>query len=161
MIDACGAVFGGAPSDILNTLFFLRDPLQSVRKFPQFAKKGRDSAFGRRFVAVEDWLGTGPRLAAPAARTLFIDWGLDDDLSKGRWRVGSERIEARRITTPGLVIASGSDTVAPYESVSAAAKALPAARLLRPSGGHVGMVVGRLAEEELWDPLAAFLHEAD
>ena len=157
LIDACGAVFGGAPSDILNTLFFLRDPLQATRKFPRFAEKGRESGFGRMFVAVEDWLGTGPRLAAPAARTLFLEWALDDALSQGRWRVGGERIEGRRISTPALVVASSSDTVAPFDSAAAAAKALANAKLLKPSGGHVGMVVGSRAETELWDPLAAFL----
>lgn len=157
LIDACGAVFGGAPSDILNTLFFLRDPLQAARKFPRFAQKGRDGAFGRMFVAVEDWLGTGPRLAGPAARTLFLDWALDDALSRGRWSVGGERIEGRRIKAPALVVASASDTVAPFESASVAAKALANARLLKPTGGHVGMVVGSRAEAELWDPLAAFL----
>lgn len=157
LIDACGAVFGGAPSDILNTLFFLRDPLQAVRKFPGFARKGRDSAFGRMFVAVEDWLGEGPRLSAPAARTLFLDWALDDDLSQGRWRVAGERFDPGKIKAPALVVASRSDTVAPYESASAAAKALPSARLITPSGGHVGMVVGSRARAELWEPVAEFL----
>lgn len=159
LIDACGAVFGGAPSDILNTLFFLRDPLQAVRKFPRFSQKGRDSGFGRMFVGVEDWLGTGPRLAAPAARTLFLDWALDDTLSRGRWRVGGERVDARRIETPALVIASTPDTVAPFTSAKPAADALPNAQLLKPSGGHVGMVVGSRAQSELWDPAAAFLRE--
>ena len=157
LIEACGAVFGGAPSDILNTLFFLRDPLQAARKFPRFAQKGRNSGFGRMFVAVEDWLGTGPRLAAPAAKTLFIDWALDDDLARGRWRVAGDRIDARRIDKPALVIASAPDTVAPLESAVPAAEALPQGGLLKPSGGHVGMVVGSRAERELWDPVAAFL----
>lgn len=160
LIDACAAVFGGVPSDILNTLFFLRDPLQAVRKFPSYAQKGRNSALGRRFVAVEDWLGAGPRLAGPAARTLFIDWSLDDALTGGRWRVGGARFDPRAVTAPTLVVASTVDTVAPFDSVAAAAEALPNAQLLKPRGGHVGMIVGRDAETELWDPIAAFFRDA-
>lgn len=160
LIDACGAVFGGVPSDLLNTLFFIRDPLQAARKFPDFARKGRESAYGRRFVAVEDWLNNGPRLAAPAARTLLIDWSFDNRLAQGRWRAEGERIAPRRIAVETLVIASRTDTVAPFAAAAAAARALPNARLLTPRGGHVGMVVGRRAEAELWDPLAAFLRGA-
>ncbi|MEL6977528.1 MAG: alpha/beta fold hydrolase [Pseudomonadota bacterium] len=159
LIEACGAVFGGVPSDILNTLFFLRDPLQATRKFPQFAKKGRNSDVGRRFVAIEDWLGHGPRLAAPAAKTLFLDWGLDDALYHGRWIAEGALFQPRAAAAPALVIASASDTVAPYDSVAAAADALPNARLLKPGGGHVGMLVGRGAEAALWDPVAAFFRD--
>lgn len=157
LIDACGAVFGGVPSDLLNTLFFIRDPLQATRKFPAFARKGRRSAHGRRFVAVEDWLNQGPRLAAPAARTLLLDWSFDNHLARGLWRVEGRKVSPRQVTAPTLVIASKADTVAPYAAASAAAQALPNARLHMPSGGHVGMVIGGRAEEDLWDPLAAFL----
>ena len=157
LIAACGAVFGGVPPDLLDLLFFARDPLQALRKFPEFAGLDRDSARGRLFVAVEDWLNDGVRLAAPAARELFIDWGLDNAPMRGRWRVGGVAIRPDRLRLPALVAASRKDTITPFESALAAGQTLPEADVIEPRAGHVGMIVGRHAEEDLWDPLAAWL----
>lgn len=157
LIDACGAGFGGVPSDILNTLFFMRDPLQATRKFPLFARRGRRSPQGRLFMAVEDWLARGPRLAAPAAQTLFVDWGLNDALARGRWRLDGTVFRPEAVAARFLVVASAADTVAPLAAVTAAVDAFPQAELLQPSGGHVGMLVGGRAEAEVWDPIAKWL----
>lgn len=157
LIDACGAVFGGVPRDMLNLLFFLRDPLQALRKFPRFAAEDPGGEAARRFVAVEDWLNDGPRLAHLAARTLLIDWGFDDALAAGRWRVGGAPVRAEALQAPILAIASRADTLTPYDSAAALAVAAPRTRLLRPSAGHVGMIVGRRAEREVWDPVARWL----
>ncbi|MEL6317192.1 MAG: alpha/beta fold hydrolase, partial [Pseudomonadota bacterium] len=157
LIEACGAVFGGVPPDVLNTLFFLRDPLQAMRKFPGFARARRDSPRGRLFVAVEDWLNDGMRLAAPAARELLIGWLLENALMKGAWRVEGRPATAAQAPQPTLIIASGADTVTPERAALAAKGFAPRADALRPSGGHVGMLIGRRAEAETWDPLAAWL----
>lgn len=157
LFNACGAIFGGVPPDLLDLLFFSRDPLQMLRKFPTFAKLSRNSARGRLFVAVEDWLNDGVRLAAPAARELFIDWAIDNQPLRGQWRVDGTRIRPDQLRTPALVVASQQDTITPYASALSAHHMLPEADLIEPRAGHVGMIVGRHAEQDLWDPLANWL----
>ncbi|MEO1328722.1 MAG: alpha/beta fold hydrolase [Pseudomonadota bacterium] len=155
-IDASGAIFGGVPPDALNGLFFARDPLQALRKFPLYARVRRDSPQGRLFVAVEDWLNDGVRLASRAAREVLIDWMLDDALAKERWRVDGRPLRLREIAAPTLVVASEADTITLIDSARGVLYGLPNATLLKPRGGHVGMVVGRDAESGAWDPLAAW-----
>ncbi|MCI4664928.1 MAG: hypothetical protein MRY74_09425 [Neomegalonema sp.] len=156
LIGACGAVFGGVPADVLDTLFFLRDPLQSMRKFPAFGRRRTRRAPDRLFVAVEDWLNEGLRLAAPAAQTLFVEWGLDDALVRRRWRVAGRRVDLRDFAGPLMVLSSRADTVVPHESAEAALRRARGPELAHASGGHVGMIVGRRARNEVWDRLAAF-----
>ena len=157
LIAACGAVFGGLPADILNTLFFLRDPLQALRKFPTFRDKDVSSPSARLFVAVEDWLNDGVMLAPKVARTVFIDWSLDDALARGDWRVNDRAVTPRALTSDLLCVASRADTLVPYASATGLFADAPRARLLRPRAGHVGMIVGRTAEREVWDPVARWL----
>ncbi len=156
LIAACGAVFGGLPADVLDTLFFLRDPLQAMRKFPAFGRRRSRGASDRLFIAVEDWLNEGLRLAAPAATTLFLEWGLDDALVRRRWRVAGRRVDLRDFAGPVFILTSVSDTVVPNESAEAAMRRARAPELARASGGHVGMIVGRRADAEVWDRIAAF-----
>lgn len=157
LIQSCGAVFGGLPADVLDTLFFLRDPLQAMRKFPSFGRRRARGPKDRLFIAVEDWLNEGRRLAAPAAETLFIEWGLDDALMRGRWRVGGRRVDLRDVAAPVFILTSLADTVVPHESAEAAMRRARAPELARASGGHVGMIVSGRADTEVWDRLAAFI----
>lgn len=157
LIEACGAVFGGVPPELVNTLFLLRDPTQALRKFPQFATLRRNSARGRLFMAIEDWLNDGVRLAAPAARDLFLSWTGEDAVARGAWRVAGRPLALERITAPALVVGSANDTVTPEISTEGWTDRLRRAERLRPRGGHVAMLVGPKAETELWDPLAAWI----
>ncbi|MBX2855398.1 MAG: hypothetical protein KTR21_10435 [Rhodobacteraceae bacterium] len=159
IIGQCEAVFGAIPSDVLNTLFFALDPLQALRKFPGYAALDPESPQAQLFVAVENWLNDGVPLATPVARTLFVEWGMGDQLAEGGWRVSGVPVRPRDLPAPLLVIASPKDTVVPYASATAVLADAPGARLLRPSGGHVGMIVGGKAEVDLWDPLARWLRE--
>jgi polyhydroxyalkanoate synthase len=157
LLELFGALFGGVPADLLNSIFFLRDPLQAIRKFSRFTPERRKQPEGRLFVAVEDWLNDGMRLAAPAARTLFVDWGLDNSLLARRWPNATDPLDLGALGVPILVVASTRDTLTPFASASGALKAAPDADLLQPKAGHVGMVVGSAARSELWEPLARWL----
>lgn len=157
LLEACGAAFGGAPAELLNALFFLLDPLQAMRKFPVYARLSQTGRRARLFVAIEDWLNDGRRLAAPAARELLVDWALDNALAKGRWRPLGAAVRPSRLSQPLLVVASAADTITPEASALAAMAGAPDAERLAPSAGHVGMIVGRRAEAELWNPLAEWL----
>ena len=157
LITSCGEVFGGVPKDVLNTLFFMRDPLQALRKFPAFRTLDLATPRARLFVALEDWLNDGVLLVQDAARTLLIDWSLDDHLAGGRWIVAGEPLTVGALQTPILAVASKADTLVPYASATSLFADTPRAKLLRPTGGHIGMIVGRKAERELWDPLARWL----
>lgn len=157
-------VFGGVPPDLLNTIFFMNDPLQTMRKFPLAARIARRGPRERLFIAVEDWLNDGKLLSAPAAENLFIDWALDHQLASGAWRVdagaaGLREVRLGSLEAPILIAASRTDTLTPFASARGALMAARDARLIRPSGGHIGMIVGRRAEAELWDPLAAWVRE--
>lgn len=157
ILELFGALFGGVPADLLNSIFFLRDPLQAIRKFSRFTPARRNQTEGRLFVAVEDWLNDGMRLAAPAARTLFVDWGIDNALLNRRWPSPEDPLDLDALGIPVLVVASKRDTLTPFASACAALNGAPGAELLEPRAGHVGMVVGSSAKSELWTPLADWL----
>lgn len=155
-IMAMGAALGAVPADLAQLAFMGLDPLLFMRKFAALPTMGpRARQF---FVRVEDWLNAGPPLAAPAAAQLVLDWHLNNQTGRGTWQVAGQFIRPSALTQPLLVASAPRDRIVPPEC-SAPLAALAQTRL-SPDGGHIGMVIGRHAFAQLWDPLAAWLrHE--
>jgi polyhydroxyalkanoate synthase len=145
------------PVDALQAFFFALDPMQGWAKFRRFAELPAESEDALRFVALEDWANDGVALAGPVARECLTGWYLDNTPVKGEWRVGGLPVDPAAVAVPALVVLTARDRIVPPAAAAALARAMPSARTLTPRGGHVGMVVGRDAEAELWRPLASWL----
>ena len=140
---------GVLPMEALQVAFWSLDPDRTVRKFEEFATLEGDAAAS--FVALEDWANDGPPIGHAAAREMFEDLFGTDLPGSGRWRVGGKVIDPPALPCPLLNIVSTSDRIVPHASAMSAGERLDLAR------GHVGMVIGSRAKEELWQPLASWL----
>jgi polyhydroxyalkanoate synthase len=87
-------------------------------------------------------------------------WYMENRTARGAWMLDGAAVEPGAIAAPTLAFCSASDRIAPPPCAEALARAIPGARLRRPSTGHVGMIVGASAARQVWDPLARFLSEA-
>lgn len=163
-VAACAAVLerivsslGRLPVDALQALFLSLDPTQSWIKFRRFARMDQGSEEAELFVALEDWLNDGVPLAGPVARECLFGWYVENRTAAGGWEVAGVAVDPARIHAPALAVLPSQDRIVPPESAAGLAQALPAARILAPRAGHIGMVVGGRAETGLWSPLADWL----
>jgi polyhydroxyalkanoate synthase len=138
------------PIDVLQSFFFALDPMQSWVKFRRFAAFDPESEDARRFVALEDWANDGVPLAGPVARECLWGWYGANAPATGEWRVGGIAVDPGAVRARTLVVLTAQDRIVPPAAAAALANAMPSAQRLTPRGGHVGMVVGRSAEAELW-----------
>jgi polyhydroxyalkanoate synthase len=152
-----GGLLGGLPVELMQSLFAGIDPQGVARKFARFGELQPDAAEAEGFVAIEDWLNDGVPLGAGAAEDCLRGWYGENRPARGRWRIGGAAVLPERVGVPCLVAIPTRDRIVPPASAVALAARLPAATLLRPQGGHVGMVAGGRAREQLWTPLAAWL----
>ena len=156
-IAAMDQAFGAVPVSLFQMLFAFVNPIQAAVKFQRLARLDPAGEEALRFVALEDWLADGVPMSAPAARDLLVDWQLRDATARGEWRFLGAPVDPRRIHAPALVVAGRNDTIAPPPLAHPLARRTPGARLVRPGTGHVGMIVGGQAREEVWRPVADFL----
>jgi polyhydroxyalkanoate synthase len=96
-------------------------------------------------------------LAAPVARECLGGWYAENAPARGLWRIAGRTVEPGALELPGLALVPARDRIVPPDSALALAAAIPGAEILRPSSGHIGMVVGGRAAETVWTPLAAWL----
>ena len=141
---------GSVPVELLQPAFWQLDPAALVAKYEQFPRL--DAAAATAFVALEDWANTGAPVTLGVARDLF-DWFAGDATGRGMWAVAGRTIAPERIGCPVLDIVSTRDRIVP------AASACDVGDRLELGLGHVGMIVGGRARAQLWEPLAAWLHD--
>ncbi len=148
---------GSTSIDLLQTLFATIDPMAVPRKFADFARMEPSSEEALRFMAIEDWLNDGVPLSADLAAKCLIDWYGCNTPASGAWRVAGELIQPGKLHVPALLAIPFHDRIVPAESALALAADLPCAEIIRPQSGHIGMVAGRQAKDQLWRPLLAWL----
>jgi polyhydroxyalkanoate synthase len=142
---------GFLSQDWAQMVFATLHPLQTRDKFARFAAMDDESEEASVFVAVEDWLNDGVDLPAALARACIEDWYFANKPARGEW------VDVSAVACPSLVLASKKDRLVDYESSMALYDALNDAVLVEPDCGHIGMVAGRNAVAEVWQPIAAFI----
>lgn len=153
LIDGAGEV----PVDMLQAMFASLDPGLAARKFMAFARMKRKSAKARDFVALEDWANDGVPLAAPVARECLFRWYGENDPAEGRWCVEGRVVLPEEIAVPTLVMIPARDRIVPPDSALPLWERIPSAKLMRLSGGHVGMLTGPRAKTDAYRPLMLWL----
>lgn len=145
--DAMGLV----PMEVLQSGFWRIDPARTIGKYERFATLDPASRAARDFVALEDWANAGAPLLYATGRQLFEDFVADDLPGGGNWQVGGAPVDLSRIDAPAVDFVSLSDRIVP------AASAAGFADRRELGAGHVGMIVGGRAREQLWEPLADWI----
>ncbi|HEV2569026.1 MAG TPA: alpha/beta fold hydrolase [Sphingomonas sp.] len=141
---------GLVPMEVLQTGFWRLDPARTVAKYEAFSQFEPDSEQARGFVALEDWANDGAPLTFAAGRELFEGMIGADVTGRGDWH----GVDPKLVGVPTLEFVSLHDRIVPAPSSAR----LPNQKLL--GLGHVGMIVGSRAREQLWEPLAAHLSQA-
>ncbi|HEX4505123.1 MAG TPA: alpha/beta fold hydrolase [Alphaproteobacteria bacterium] len=151
------AMLGEFPIDAIQALFATHDPIVALRKFRRFTSFDPASAEARNFVALEDWLNDGVPLTLPVADEAMRGWYGENVTAQGAWSVGGVAMDLGVLDMPSLVVVPGGDRLVPPASAAAVLSGLRHAQRLDIPLGHIGMVVGRRAERELWAPLADWI----
>jgi polyhydroxyalkanoate synthase len=142
-VKTISAATGTVSMDMIQPAFWALDPALPVRKYERYAGMPPGSAQALRFERLEDWANGGHPLPFRAAQDLF-ERGFAGNMLARDWVVGGERVDPAAISCPWLDIRASDDRIVP------AAAAPPAPERRTVPLGHVGMIVGSRAEQEVW-----------
>ncbi|WP_254070336.1 alpha/beta fold hydrolase [Acidisphaera sp. L21] len=149
---------GALPVDAVHGMFAMQGAEGVAARYRTFPDLDPASERARMFVALEDWLWDGMPLAGPVAAECIGGWYGENTPATGQWRIDGTIVDPAALRMPTLVAIPSRDRIVPPESAAPLAGLIPGATILRPAGGHVGMVVGARAHSELWQPVLGWLH---
>lgn len=130
-------------ADWMHSVLATLNPDIVVQKFIRFA--AMDGGVSEElFVAVEDWLASSVDLKMSLARDICEGLIIGND--------AQQRISAQDIACPVLVVASQKDKLVEFECAKMLRDHVQHSELIVPSCGHIGMMAGRHARAEIWQP---------
>lgn len=132
----------------VQSVFAVISAQRTVEKFAAFHVQD-DEAEAARFMAVEDWLNDGVDLPAELGRECIVEW----------YDKNETGFDLSGVKTPALVVASSKDKLVPAESSLAIARDLSHTDILRPDMGHIGMITGKRAVQDVWQPILEWMEK--
>ncbi len=154
------AQIGFLPPEFLQAVFMGFQPIQILQKFQRFSVLSPDTEAARRFVLTEDWLNNGVPLSLKVSMETLRDWYRDNLTAKNEWRVAGVRIDPREINVPTYVLIAEKDRIVPPPSSRPLAEMIRGAKRHEPNMGHIGLMTGDAAPQEVWKPLVSWLFSA-
>lgn len=139
------------PSDIIQVMFSMMNPLNVVRKFQDLAKNPDP---GELFYAVEHWLNDCVPLVPEVARQCIFSWYRDNLTLKKQFSINAKVLDPSEIQIPTLAIIPRRDYIVPPASALPLAKEIQNCKIIEPDLGHVGMITSRTAKEEVWKEIS-------
>ena len=109
-------------------------------------------AFTGSFLAVSEWVDDEVPLPGEAFRQWVIDLHRHDRLARGELELRGRRVDLSNIDVPLLNIAGKGDRISPLSQTEAIMSLVGSrdGQFVALEAGHVGLMAGRVAREELW-----------
>lgn len=148
---------GVLPPQLIHNWFYLQKPWSVHEKFARFGSYEESNPRLKEFVKIEQWLQDGVGMSARAAQECFIDWASENNTAKGRWNVENQPILPQNIQKPTFIAIPERDGIVTPASTAPLLDFWPHAHTHRIEAGHITMIAGLKARQNLWNPLAKWL----
>ena len=136
--------------------------LQSLRKYGiKLIELAQDEEQLQNFMRMENWLSDRPSHTAASIRQWLKDFYIDNKLATGELMLGDSRVDLKQVACPVLNIYGEHDVIAPPICTQALGKLVGTRDYTEISfpGGHIGVFVGKRAQNELASAMGNWLRE--
>lgn len=162
-VDLVGEVYPSVPGPVVDWANKLMKPVTNYwTTYRQLFESVLEERSRREaYQAMGKWVADNPPFPSRAYRE-WITWMYKENrLVRGRMRLRGERVDLGRITQSLLVITAGADHIAPPPGTVPLLDLVASEDVThfdRP-GGHIGLMAGSRARQQIWPDIAAWLAE--
>jgi polyhydroxyalkanoate synthase len=159
-LDALMDAYGNMPWSLMQAAFHLLRPGATIGKYIRASRRITDRAFLRSFAALEIWANDNVSFPGSCYRTLIQTFYRENGLTSGALRIDGQVIRLQDLCVPVMSLSSTSDHIVPVET-TLQPKHLQAGSelcLIQSGGGHIGCLLGKKAQSELWPRISQWLN---
>ena len=151
--------YGNMPGWLMNGAFDHAIPGNWLRQELSLWERLEDEARLQDYLGLQYWLQDEVDFPGTAYGKYIQALYQENQLAQGRLEIDGCRVNLADITSPLLSITATHDHIAPSPSVTILNELVSSAdkETMVIQGGHIGIVAGRNARENLWPKLAAWL----
>ncbi|MCA9151556.1 MAG: class III poly(R)-hydroxyalkanoic acid synthase subunit PhaC [Planctomycetales bacterium] len=158
LIDA----YGNCPATFLQSTFQLMKPVQNfIEKYAGFVENMHDDRFLENYFAMERWTNDNIPVAGETFREFVKCFYQRNQIVKGEYRLGNEKIDLKNITCPLLLLAAEFDHLVRPESTFGIIPHVGSKDIEKKEirAGHVGLAVSSKAHKAFWPEAAKWFVE--
>ncbi len=159
-VDAFIDANGNCPAAFLQSCFLFMKPVQNLlAKNVALCEQMDDPAFVENYFAMEHWVNDNIPVAGQTFREFVKKLYQGNELVRGEFRLGDQRIDLGRIRCPVLLLTAKNDHLVAPSSTLGIRPHLGSRDVAAMSidAGHVGLVVSSKAQEKLWPEATRWL----
>jgi polyhydroxyalkanoate synthase len=152
-VDALIGCYGNCPAFFLQCCFQLLKPVQNLlEKHLTFYDQLDDARFVSNFFAMEHWVNDNIPVAGETFREFVKKLYQQNELVRGKLRLGEHAVDLGRITCPLLILTAKNDHLVAPSSTEGILPHIQSrdVQTMAIDGGHVGLVVGGKAHRVFW-----------
>jgi polyhydroxyalkanoate synthase len=155
--------FGNVPWQLMQGAFHLLRPTLTLTKLVGVIDKAESDEFLDGFFAIETWGNDNVSFPGECYKKYIEELYRNDALIRGTFRLSGIPVHLERIACPVNCVVFTHDNIVPWESAAILMDRIASTdkHLAKLAGGHVGAVVSRSAQKNLWPKLSAFWAERD
>jgi polyhydroxyalkanoate synthase len=159
-VDAFVDAYGNCPAPFLQSCFLYTRPVQNlVEKVLGFCDQMDDPRFLQNFFAMERWVNDNIPVAGETFREFVKKLYQENQLVRGEFHLGGERVELARINCPLLLLTAESDHLVHPSSTLQLREHVGSRDVesMMIDAGHVGLVVSSKAHRTFWPAAVRWL----
>ncbi len=153
--------YGNVPGWLFNLAFVLRNPVETMLKYPRYFSEPRTLDELQQFFSIEMWLYDSRPIIGEVYRDIVNQVYKNNLLIKNKMRLDSDTINLKNITIPIMDIVGTNDDLVPSSSSKSVIDVIGSTdkRLVEFPIGHVGLCISPPAHEKLWPEVGRWLAE--
>jgi polyhydroxyalkanoate synthase len=147
------------PVELMRASFRMLKPTAQIMQKIALATQLGDNYTAQDFMALQSWLTDDMPYLGEAYRQLVKELYQENLLVQGKLVIDGQRVDLWRINCPLLITVAKDDPICPPASAKLLADLVASSdkEVLELAGGHIGVIAGRQAAEQLWPALADWL----
>jgi polyhydroxyalkanoate synthase len=150
---------GNVPGILPQVGLKLTTPLRNLVRYADLLVNLHDEEYVRGFEAIHRWANDFIPYPRDAFTQFFSEVFAGNKLCHGQLSLGGKVVDLRHVNASVLAFSGREDNLAPRAATEAILKVVGSTdkTFLEVDGGHIGIVGGSSAREQVWQPMAEWL----
>lgn len=154
-------LLGNLPPVITRTSFKMLSPVGWAFRYVELIDNLWDREWVMAFESIDQWVDGFIPYPGETFKRFFSEFIADDGLRRDRVKIGERPVKLKGVECPIMIFAGKHDKVAPLRSVTALSELVGSRdkHVIRVPLGHIGLVAGSAAQNQVWRPMLKWIKE--
>lgn len=162
-VDSIVETFDMMPAEFVRSGFKMLNPMGDLAQAQTLLQNVSNPQWLVGYKAMNRWASEWLPLPKQFFRQWMRHFYQRNELFEGHFRVHGEEVNLREITVPLLCIGASKDDIVPAASARALVDSVGSTdkQFLELEGGHISVIAGRRAKQQVWPALVEWLQAHD